>query len=373
MNAAIRAGHVLVVDDLPRNTQLFTRILTEHGFDVRSAHSGEAALAAIEADQPDVVLLDVMMPGIDGFEVCRRIKGDPDTRLVPVVLVTGLQGRNDRIRGVEVGADGFLAKPPDWRELTARVQSLVRLKRYTDHLESAESVIMSLAMTIEIRDPYTEGHCQRLANYATALGERLGLRQAELETLYLGGFLHDLGKIGIPDGVLLKPARLTDAEFILVKQHPIVGARLCEGLRSLRAVQPIIRSHHERLDGSGYPDGLTGDAIPLLAQIMAIGDIYDALTTPRPYKSALPNDEAKKILSDEVARGWRSAELVNQFISMEGLADTACRENDRMLRLRFSLGAEAGRHDCCAESPRSPKPRNRVVVHSDAGRSTAVA
>jgi hypothetical protein len=229
-----------------------------------------------------------------------------------VLLVTALRGRDDRIRGVEVGADGFLAKPPDWQELIARVQSMVRLKRYTDDMESAEAVILGLAMTIEIRDPYTEGHCQRLANYATALGERLGLPREDLQALYRGGFLHDLGKIGVPDAILLKPGPLTDAEFEVVKQHPVIGSKLCEGLRTLHRALPIIRSHHERLDGSGYPDGLAGDAVPLLAQILSIVDIYAALTTPRPYKPALSRAQAHGTLRDEARRQWRRTDLDNR-------------------------------------------------------------
>jgi putative two-component system response regulator len=351
-----RAGKVLVVDDLTANTELFTRILTGDGFDVISANSGEDALVAVAAHEPEVVLLDVMMPGLDGFETCRRLKSNPASRLIPVVLVTALCGRDDRLRGVEVGADGFLAKPPDWRELTARVQSLIRLKRYTDDLESAESVILSLAMTIEIRDPYTEGHCQRIANYAAALGERLGLPDQDLEALYRGGFLHDLGKIGIPDTILLKPGPLTPAEFEVVKQHPVIGSRLCEGLRTLRRALPIIRSHHERLDGSGYPDGLAGDAVPLLAQILSIVDIYDALTTPRPYKPALSRQEAQDALIDEARKKWRSLELVQEFLALSQLGHATCDDTDWLLRLRFGREGAGGHYDRTDASTRRQGP-----------------
>jgi putative two-component system response regulator len=331
---------VLVVDDGLEFADVVRRILAARGWDVSVANSGEHAMARIEERQPDVVLLDVVMPGIDGFEICRRIKANPATRLIPVILLTGLTGREGRIRGIEVGADDFLAKPPDWQELTARVRALIRLKRYTDDLDSAESVMLSLAMTIEIRDPYTEGHCQRLANYASALGERLGLADEELETLYQGGFLHDLGKIGIPDGVLLKPGPLTAWEFDLVKQHPIVGARLCDGLRSLRLVRPIVRHHHERLDGTGYPDGLAGDDIPLLAQILSIVDVYDALTTPRPYRPAVLRAEACESLLQEVGKGWRNGELVREFIAIDSGRLVPRADNDAMLRMRFGLEAK---------------------------------
>jgi putative two-component system response regulator len=349
-------GRVMVVDDQKANTDLFTRILSADGFDVIGASNGEDALSAVASGRPDVVLLDAMMPGLDGFETCRRLKSNPDSRLLPVLLVTALRGRDDRIRAVEVGADGFVAKPPDWQELTARVQSLVRLKRYTDDLESAESVILSLAMTIEVRDPYTEGHCQRLANYATALGERLGLPNEDLEALYRGGFLHDLGKIGIPDGILLKPGPLTEGEFEVVKQHPVVGAKLCEGLRTLHRALPIIRSHHERLDGSGYPDGLAGDAVPLLAQILSIVDVYDALTTPRPYKLALSRAEASDTLLVEVRRGWRSLDLVQEFLALDRLGPSPFHGSDSMLRSRFSFQGVGERHDRTDASARRQGP-----------------
>ena len=196
------------------------------------------------------------MPHMDGFEACRAIKQDRSTRLIPVVLVTSLDDTASRMRGIEAGADDFISKPFNAPELRARVRSLLRIKGYTDELDSAESVIVSLALTIEARDSTTEGHCQRLAQYAFALGQALGLNDDDLSALARGGYLHDVGKIGIPDGVLLKPGPLTRDEYELIKQHPIVGERLCGELRSLRNVRPIVRHHHERLDGSGYPDGL---------------------------------------------------------------------------------------------------------------------
>jgi putative two-component system response regulator len=232
------------------------------------------------------------------------------------VLVTGLGEREDRIRGIEAGADDFLTKPPVLAELTARVRSLVRLKRFTDELESAESMVVSLAMTIEARDAYTEGHCERLARYATALGRRLRLAEDDLAALYRGGYLHDVGKVAVPDVVLLKEGPLSTEERLIMQRHPVVGDRLCSGLRSLRRVRPIIRHHHERLDGSGYPDGLHGDAIPLLAQVISIVDIYDALTTSRPYRGTLGPAEACTQLAEEVRQGWLNRELVEEFSAL---------------------------------------------------------
>jgi putative two-component system response regulator len=232
------------------------------------------------------------------------------TRLLPVVLMTGSADRADRMRAIEIGADDFLTKPIDDAELRARIRSLIRIKRHTDELDSAETVILSLALTIEARDPSTEGHCQRLAAYGVAVGERLGLPTADLDALYRGGYLHDVGKIGVPDAVLLKPGRLTAEEFRIIQQHPIIGDRLCGNLRALHHVRPIVRHHHERLDGTGYPDGLRGDAIPLLAQIVSVVDVYDALTTRRPYKAAWSADQALEELRAEARRGWRQASLV---------------------------------------------------------------
>lgn len=313
---------VLVVEDDDLNRKLLLRILQTQGYDISIAGDGESAIATITATPPDLVLLDVGLPGIDGFEVCRHIKDGSATRLIPVVLVTGMGAREHRIAGIRAGADDFVTKPFDAEELQARVASLLRLKQYTDELDSAESVILSLALTVEARDAYTEGHCQRLARYATALGTSLGLNEADLAALHRGGYLHDVGKIGIPDAILLKPGRLTDGEYALIKQHPVIGERLCGDLRSLRPVRTIVRSHHERRDGSGYPMGLRGDEIPILAEIVAIVDTFDAITTTRPYRDALPDEAAFDELWRDVTRGAFRQEYVERFIDLRRAEDT---------------------------------------------------
>jgi putative two-component system response regulator len=307
---------VLVVDDDDLNRSVLVRMLQAHGYDTNVAADGETALAAIAAAPPDLVLLDVVLPGISGMEVCQDLKSRAATRLIPVVLVTGMATRKHRIAGINAGADDFITKPFDAEELQARVASLLRLKQYTDELDSAESVILSLALTVEARDTYTEGHCQRLAAYSIALGKSLGLGEADLAALHRGGYLHDVGKIGIPDAVLLKPARLTDDEYALVKQHPAIGERLCGDLRSLRPVRDIVRAHHERRDGSGYPLGLKGDEVPVLAEIVAIADVFDAMTTTRPYRDALPESEAFIALQLDAARGVFRQDLVDRFIGV---------------------------------------------------------
>jgi putative two-component system response regulator len=310
------AGRVLVVDDFEPNLDLLTRLLARDGYVVQRARDGVEALELVTHEPPDLVLLDVVMPHLNGFETCRELKRQSSTRLIPVVLITALRSASDRIRGIEAGADDFLTKPFNPQELQARVGSLIRLKRYTDDLESAESLIDGLALTIEARDTYTEGHCQRLAAYATACGHALGLGEDDIAALRRGGFLHDIGKIAISDAVLLKRGRLTTAEYDLIKQHPVIGDRLCGGLRSLKRVRPIVRHHHERFDGSGYPDGLRGDDIPLLAQIMSVVDIFDALTTVRPYKAAISAERACGTLLDEVHQGWRRPDLVEIFVEL---------------------------------------------------------
>ena len=309
-------GTILVVEDSDSNARLLERLLSRDGHRVCFARDGEEALRIVQTNGPDLVLMDVLMPSMDGFETCRRLKSDPVTRFVPVVLVTALQESHDRIRGLEVGADDFLIKPVNAAELTARVRSLLRIKRYTDELDSAESVILSLALTVEARDSTTDGHCQRLARYAVTLGTELGLSEDDIEALARGGFLHDIGKVGIPDAVLLKPSALSDDEFAIMKQHTVIGDRLCGELRSLRRVRPIVRHHHERLDGSGYPDGLKGANVPLLAQLMGVVDVFDALTTSRPYKGALPAERAFEELSEEARRGWRDQELVDALVRL---------------------------------------------------------
>ena len=307
---------VLVVDDNPALTKLFEQLLTPEGYVVHVVHDPRLAITAVEQLDPDIVLLDVMLPGVTGFEVCRRLKEDPATRLTPVILITALNERPARLKGLESGADDFLTKPVDSHELLARVRSLVRMKRYTDDLDSAASIITTLAMMIEARDGYTEGHCHRLGNYATALGRSLGLSEEDLQTLRRGGVLHDIGMLAIPDQVLLKAGALEPEEYELIKSHTVVGDALCANLRSLEAVRPIVRHHHERLDGSGYPDGLHGDQIPLIAQITAVVDVFDAVTTRRPYQAPIATDEAVEVLRGQVRRGWRDRDLVEQFVAI---------------------------------------------------------
>jgi len=316
-----KAGKILIVDDYEPNLRGLGQLLELAHYMVLTATNGSDALDIAKRERPDIVLLDVVMPGISGLDVCAELKGNADTRLTPVVLISGEQERQTRLAGLDAGADDFLNKPVDPEELHTRVRSLMRLKRLTDDLESAESLFLTLGRIIEARDPCTEGHCERLAEYATALGRHLNLDQPQLDALYRGAFLHDVGKIAIPDRVLLKKGRLTRKEYELMKRHPAIGDELCATVRSFDAVRPIVRHHHERKDGRGYPDGLAGDRIPLLAQIVSIVDVFDALTTARPYRKALATTTAYRMMRDDARSGWCVEALVEVFIELHQAAE----------------------------------------------------
>lgn len=304
---------ILIVDDHPTSRMTAAALLAVEGYKVLEAESGPAALDMVRTSKPDLILLDVMMPEMDGFEVCRLVKQDEQTRLIPIIFITALNDRRSRIRGIEAGGDDFLTKPFDRLELTARVKSLVRQKRLNEDLDHAEQVVFSIARAIESRDPNTGDHCERLVAMGKAFGEYLNLSRVEIRDLMWGGYLHDIGKVGIPDAVLLKKGKFTPEELEIMKQHVLIGEKICLPLRTMRGVLPIIRNHHERWDGSGYPDGLAENDIPFLAQVFQILDIYDALTSERPYKQAFTPEKALEIILDETARGWRNPTLVQQF------------------------------------------------------------
>ncbi len=305
----MRSERILVVDDDPRVREGLEKLLRREGYEVLAVADGQTALERVQEEDPDLVLLDVVMPGLNGFEVCARIKAEPERRLTPVVLVTGLGDVEDRVAGIQAGADDFLTKPFERVELLARVRSLLRVKRFTDELERAESVVFTLAKAIEERDPYTQGHCERLSRYAVAVGRRMGLGEEEVEALRRGGIVHDVGKVAIPDAILKKEGPLSPEERRIMEEHTLRGVEICKPLRSFRLVLPIIRSHHEHLDGSGYPDGLRGEEIPLTARILSVVDVFDALTTRRPYKPPSSFAAALAAIEEEVRRGWWDPEV----------------------------------------------------------------
>ncbi len=305
---------MLVVEDDENSRVLTQEMLRERGYTVSATASVDEAVCAISAHPPDLILLDVILPGRTGIDLCRDLKSNPATRLIPVILVTGLTEKDARIQGIEAGADDFLNKPVDPQELFARVKSLLKLKQFTDELENAETVLFSLALGVEARDPYTEGHCHRLSMFAARLGLALGLQGDDITALRRGGILHDIGKITVPDAILRKPGPLDEKELAIMRRHPVTGEQICQPLHTLARVLPIIRHHHEHWNGGGYPDGLAGEQIPVLARILQVVDAYDALTTERPYKRAWPHDRAKTVLLDEARQRWWDEKILRLFL-----------------------------------------------------------
>jgi putative two-component system response regulator len=304
---------ILIVDDLDINRRLLRAILKTSDYRILEAKRASEALMLLEQDKIDLLIVDLVMPEISGPEFCRRIKANRATQLTPVLMITSVQGVESEIAGIASGADEYLLKPLHPTVVRTRVRAMLRNKALIDSLEEAETILFALAQSVEHRDRYTGFHCRRLATYSVALGKALGLSRPNLLALFRGGYLHDIGKISIPDSILFKDGLLTEQEWHTMRMHTIRGEAICRPMKSLAPVLPIIRNHHERWDGTGYPDKLAGEDIPLLARVLQLVDIYDALTTQRPYKPALSHEQALKILDEEAARGWRDPELVSMF------------------------------------------------------------
>lgn len=319
--------YILVVDDDPAIAVLLQCMLEAEGYLVGVAHDGLEALDQIAERPPDLILLDLDMPNLSGHEVCRRVKANPATRFVPITIVTAQSALETKLLAWKLGADEFLTKPFHNVEVVARCRSLLRLKRLVDELDSAEAIVFALARTVEAKSSYTQGHSQRVAEYALALARELGLSQPECELAHKGALIHDIGKIAVPDAILNKVKGLTPDEFALIKQHTIQGARIIEPLRSLRDTVPLILWHHERLDGNGYPDGLLGDDIPLLVRMLSVADVYDSLATARPYRAAIPRECCIQVLLSNAAGGGLDGEVVEAF---QGLLDRGFTAESRL-------------------------------------------
>lgn len=322
---------ILIVDDQKDNIQTIRDILGETQYRIMEATNGQEALQSIEKITPDLILMDAMMPVMDGFETARSIRKNTATKLIPIIMITALDSMQDRVKGLEAGVDDFITRPFHIVELRARIKNLLRLRESLNELENAEQVIFSLAKAVEAKDKYTEGHCNRLANLAESMGKFLGLAEGDIVVLRRGGILHDIGKIAISDQILLKPGPLTSEEFEIIKKHPIIGEEICKPLKTLRPVLPVIRYHHERFNGTGYPEGLSGQQIPLTARIIGLVDCYDSLTTHRPYRMALRHDQALEICERETRRGLWDPEL---FKSLKALL-----KDRRLNRESFLLGS----------------------------------
>jgi len=310
------AADILIVDDQEIILKLLEETLKTEGYSVRMAMNGIEALAAVESIRPDLIITDMLMPKMNGCDMVSKLKESSETRLIPTIMLTGLFDFENKVRALDIGVDDFLGKPFNRIELITKVRALLKTKAYIDQLENAESVIVTLALSIEGRDPYTNGHCHRLADYGIKLGKKIGLEEWQVEAVRKGGFLHDIGKIAVSDSILLKPGKLTTEEYELMKIHPEEGEKICKPLKSLAPVLPIIRGHQERWDGKGYPDNLQGSDIPITARVIATVDFYDALNTVRPYKRALSHHESTELMRKETQEHKWDPNLMSVFLEM---------------------------------------------------------
>lgn len=285
-------------------------------YDIRKAYDGDQALESVQNDEPDLILLDLMMPKISGYEVCQKLKSNSHTALVPIVIISALRELDDKIKAIEMGADDFLIKPFNKLELLTRVKSLLRVRQLYNDLDNSESVVFTLAETLEAKDIYTRGHSERVAKYSVILGRGMGLGSQELEELRRGSLLHDIGKIGVKDAVLNKVERLTQEELAHIRTHPARGYEICKSLKSFKNLLPIIRWHHERMDGKGHPDGLMGDQIPVPARICSITDAFDAMTSNRPYRKGISPVQAAAIFERELGTGQWDKDILQIFINL---------------------------------------------------------
>ena len=323
------AGRILIVDDEVSVRGLLKRMLEPAGYAVEEFGAAETALHKIRTDPPDLVFLDLNLPDRNGHEVLEEIRAEPATRLLPVIMLTGLATTAEKIRAHREGVTDFVAKPFSPEELLPRVRSLVMLKQFADEHEHAERVILTLAKTIDARDPYTAGHSGRVAEYADRLGRLMGIEAGARTDMRRGALFHDLGKIVIPDSVLRKPGALTTAEREVIQEHPSVGHELLAPMKTMRKSLPVVYHHHEKLDGSGYPAGLVDAEISMAVRIVTVADVFDALTSDRVYRSALKIETAFEILTEGVEKGWWDRDVVRMLrrtVASDGLtADSVSR------------------------------------------------
>jgi putative two-component system response regulator len=339
-------GHILIVDAMPHRRQSVRQALAGFENELIEAATTSEAIAAVAAGSVDLILIDLFAPEAGAVDFVKALRGATATRFLPVFVTATADDLEAEVRAIEAGANEFLVAPFRVQTFRARVHANLRHKAIVDSLDDSETILFSLAKSVEDRDPDLSQHCQRLALMGAALGVALNLPPADILALQRGGYLHDIGKISIPDRVLFKAGPLSPDEWETMKSHAERGERICSSLTSLNAVLPIIRSHHERWDGSGYPDGLRKEQIPLLARILQLADIYDALITSRPYKRAYTADEALTILRDETAKGWRDPELVAVFTDILPMFRGAAIPDLSSLSLQaLAASVESFRHD----------------------------
>jgi putative two-component system response regulator len=312
----MRNSKILIVDDNPSVIELLKSQLKPYKYEIETATDGEKALEQIRQSPPDLVVLDLMMPRISGYEICRRLKNGKDTRFIPIIVVTALQEQSDKLRAIELGADDFLVKPINKLELTTRIKSLLRVKLLHDDLDTSENILFSLVGALEAKDFYTKGHSERVAELACKIACRMKFSEREMDAIRKGSLLHDIGKIGVKESILLKPGKLTEEEISHVKMHAALGYEICQPLKSLEPCLPLIRWHHERIDGNGYPDSMKGDKIPLMARIAAVADCFDAMTTDRPYRKGMEIKTAVRIFTNERTSGQWDPECVDVLLDI---------------------------------------------------------
>jgi len=317
MNSTRKVQQVLIADD---NEELFLALadlLKPYPYELQWVKNGEAAIEAIRKRKPDLLFLDLSLPYVSGFEICRQLKQNIHTHFVPILVTTEIKDPEDRLKAIELGVDDFVSYPLNQAELSTRIKYLLQLKSLHDDLDTSESILFSLVEALEAKDPFTSGHSRRVAQLSCELARQLGLSVVDIDLLRKGGLLHDIGKIGVKEGVLLKEGKLDDDEMSHIKTHPARGYDICLPLKSLEPCLPIIRSHHERLYGKGYPDGLKDDNIPMLARITAVADAFDAMTENRPYRQGMSVERALSIFSKEIASGQWDPKVVKALIHLK--------------------------------------------------------
>ncbi len=316
INVTDQPYRILIVDDDPVHRIMEKEILSAPDYILKEATNASEALEMLKQDDFDVVLMDKCMPGMDGDQLCQKIRNQLQLSLLPIIMITGYNQGEDMRRSMHAGANDFINKPYNPSELIMRVNAAAHKKRLTDQLENTETLLFTVARMVEARDSHTGDHCSRLAHSVVVFGKKLGLSNEELTSLRRGAVLHDIGKMGVPDSILLKEGSLTEDEWHIMRQHTLIGDYMCRELKTLQKTIPIIRSHHERWDGSGYPDRLDGESIPFLARVFQIVDIYDALAHKRPYKKALAVENVIQIFAEEMERGWRDPALMLAFMDI---------------------------------------------------------
>ena len=283
---------VAVIEDDAAVRRVLSRILEDAGYAVMAMPDGDSGLRAVTEHHPDMLILDLTLPRMDGLEICRRLRADSRTVTLPIIVLTAHTSTSDMVAALDAGADDFVTKPFQQVELLARLRSSFRTREVIRRMEQAHDIVVALANAVEAKDLGLKDHCRYLAYRSARLAAYVGLREGELEGVAYGALLHDIGKIGISEHVLHKPGPLTDEEFSVMREHPEIGERICDPLRMSRDFTPIIRHHHERWDGTGYPDGLKGEQIPLGARIVALADAFDAIVRGRPYRAARTVEQA---------------------------------------------------------------------------------